>query len=141
MIAPHAMNGRNASGLSLIRTPPSASSNASTGTPEHRRRELLDLSREHLRRALHGAQTGDRELRRVRPREARMRVPVRVVAGADVHVVDRAPEDVGDDLGRGGLVTLALRRRAEGDDDLAEDVELDGRDLVVPRELQLRIDE
>ena len=33
MIAPHAMNGRKASGLSLMRTPPSASSSASTGTP------------------------------------------------------------------------------------------------------------
>ena len=33
MIAPQAMNGRNASGLSLIRTPPSASSSASGGTP------------------------------------------------------------------------------------------------------------
>ena len=33
MIAPQAMNGRNASGLSLIRTPPPASSSASAGTP------------------------------------------------------------------------------------------------------------
>ena len=33
MIAPHAMNGSAASGLSLMRTVPSASSSASTGTP------------------------------------------------------------------------------------------------------------
>ena len=69
-----------------------------------------------------------------------MRVPVRVVTGAHVHVVDRALEDVGDDLRRRRLVPLALRRRAERDDDLAEDVELDRRDLVVARELQLRVD-
>jgi hypothetical protein len=53
------------------------------------------------------------------------------VADADVHVVDRAAEDVGHDLRRGRLVPLSLWRRAERDDDLAEDVELDGRDLVV----------
>ena len=70
-----------------------------------------------------------------------MRVPVAVVAGAHVHVVDRAVEDVGDDLRRRRLVPLPLRRRAERDDDLAEDVELDRRDLVVARELQLRVDE
>ena len=62
------------------------------------------------------------------------------MAGADVDRVDVALEDVGDDLRRRRLVALALRRRAERDDDLAEDVELHRRDLVVPRELQLRVD-
>jgi len=33
MMAPHAMKGSAASGLSLMRTVPSASSSASTGTP------------------------------------------------------------------------------------------------------------
>jgi hypothetical protein len=63
------------------------------------------------------------------------------VAGAHVDVVDRAVEDVGHDLRRGRLVPLPLRRRAERDDDLAEDVELDRRDLVVARELELGVDE
>ena len=69
-----------------------------------------------------------------------MRVPVAVVAGANVHHVDVALEDVGDDLRGRRLVPLALRRRAERDDDLAEDVELHRRDLVVPRELELGVD-
>ena len=107
---------------------------------EDHRAEPLDLLGEHVGRALHGAQPGDRELARVRAGEAGVRVPVAVVAGAHVHVVDRAAEDVGDDLRRRRLVALPLRRRAERDDDLAEDVELDGRDLVVARELQLRVD-
>ena len=63
------------------------------------------------------------------------------MARADVDDVDVAAEDVRDDLGRSRLVALALRRRAERDDDLAEDVELDGRDLVVPRELQVGVDQ
>src|SRR5581483_11047184 len=81
------------------------------------------------------------ELARVRAGEARVRVPVRVVPGADVNRVEVAVEDVGDDLGSGRLVSLPLRRRPEGDDDLAEDVELHRRDLVVAGELQLRVDE
>ena len=38
-------------------------------------------------------------------------------------------------------MALALRCRPERDDDLAEDVELDRRDLVVARELQLRVED
>ena len=68
-----------------------------------------------------------------------MRVPVAVVPGADVDVVGRAPEDVGDHLRRRRLMALPLRHGAERDDDLAEDVELDRRDLVVAGELQLGI--
>ena len=70
-----------------------------------------------------------------------MRVPVAVVARAHVHLVDRAADDVGDDLGGRRLVALTLRRRAERDDDLAEDVELHRRHLVVPGELQLGVDQ
>ena len=82
----------------------------------------------------------DGELARVGAGEARVRVPVRVVADAHVDRVGRAAEDVGDDLRGRRLVALALRRRAERDHDLAEDVELDGRDLAVARELQLRVE-
>src|SRR5205085_5463208 len=81
------------------------------------------------------------ELARVRAREAGVRVPVRVVARPDVHVVWRAAEDVRHDLRRGRLVALTLRDGAEGDDDLAEDVELHRRHLVVPGELELRVQE
>ena len=70
-----------------------------------------------------------------------MRVPVAVVAGPHVHVVGRDAEDVGDDLGGDRLVALALRGRAERDDDLAEDVELHARHLVVARELEIRVQE
>ena len=73
--------------------------------------------------------------------EPGVRVPVAVVAGPHVHDVDVAVEDVGDDLRRRRLVPLPLRRRSEGDDHLAEDVQLDRCDLVVPRELELRVDE
>src|SRR5207302_10534223 len=76
-----------------------------------------------------------------RAREAGVRVPVAVVTGAPVDVGDGAVEDLGDDLRGGRLVALALRRRSERDDDLAEDVELDRRDLVVAGELQLGVDE
>jgi hypothetical protein len=55
--------------------------------------------------------------------------------------VDVAAEDVGDDLRRCRLVALALRRRAERDDDLTEDVEFRRRHLVVPRELELGVHE
>ena len=61
-----------------------------------------------------------------------MRVPVRVVAGADGDVVGRAADDVGDDLRRGRLVPLPLRRRPERDDDLAEDVQLDVATSLFP---------
>ena len=108
---------------------------------EDARAEPPDLVGEHLRRALDGAETRDGELARVGAGEAGVRVPVAVVAGPDVDVVGRDAEDVRDDLRRGRLVALALRRRPERDDDLAEDVELHGRDLVVARELQLRVQE
>ena len=75
------------------------------------------------------------------PEKPGVGVPVAVVAGTDVYVVGRDVEDVRDDLRCSRLVALALRRRPDGDDDLAEDVELDRRDLVVPRELELRVDE
>ena len=75
------------------------------------------------------------------PGEAGVRVPVAVVPGAHVHHVDVAVEDVRHDLRRRRLVALALRRRAERDDDLAEDVELDGRDLVVAGELEVGVDQ
>ena len=39
------------------------------------------------------------------------------------------------------VVSLALRRRPERDDDLPEDVQLDRGDLVVARELELRVQE
>ena len=67
-------------------------------TAEDGSRELFHLACELVGGALHRAQTGDGELRRVRPREPGGRVPVGVVAGADVHVVGRATEDLGDDL-------------------------------------------
>ena len=51
------------------------------------------------------------------------------------------PRMSGDDLRGRRLVALALRRRPEGHDHLAEDVELDRRDLVVARELQLGVQE
>ena len=61
------------------------------------------------------------------------------MTSADVHLVRRAAEDVGDDLRRRGLVPLALWHRSEGHHDLTEDVKLDGRDLVVAGELQLGV--
>src|SRR4029079_18968485 len=93
------------------------------------------------RRRLHGAETRERELRRVRPGEAGVRVEPRVVPASDVHLVGRAAEDVRDDLGRRRLVPLHLRYGTERDYDLAEDVELHRRRLVVPRELQLRVEQ
>ena len=69
-----------------------------------------------------------------------MRVPVRVVAGTDVDVVGADAEDVGGDLRRDRLVSLALRHRPERQNDLAEDVELDRRHLVVARRTEVRIE-
>ena len=63
------------------------------------------------------------------------------MAGADVHVIGRATEDLGDDLRRRRLVSLPLRHGAERHHHLAEDVELHGRDFVVPGELQLGVDD
>ena len=63
------------------------------------------------------------------------------MADADVDRVGVDAEDVGDDLRGDRLVPLPLRRRPERDDDLAEDVELHRRHLVVARELQLRVDQ
>ena len=140
-IAPSAMNGSAASGLSLIRAKPSASSIASSGHWKTIDASFFICSREHVGRALDRAEAGDRELARVRAGEAGVRVPVAVVAGPHVHDVDVAAEDVGDDLRRRRLVPLSLRRRAERDDDLAEDVELDRRDLVVAGELQVGVDQ
>ena len=108
---------------------------------EDGRRELLHLAGELVRRALHRAEARDGELGRVGAGEAGVRVPVAVVAGAHGDVVGRAAEDVGDDLRRRRLVSLSLRDGSERDDDLAEDVELDGRDLVVAGELQLRVED
>ena len=50
-------------------------------------------------------------------------------------------EDVGDDLRDRGLVPLTLRHRADGDDDLAVDIELGGGGLRIARERRLRIDD
>ena len=83
----------------------------------------------------------DGELAGVRAGEAGVRVPVAVVAGADVDGVGRDAEDVGDELRGGRLVPLALRDRTERDDDLAEDVELDRGHLVVARELELGVEQ
>ncbi len=58
-----------------------------------------------------------------------------------VHVVGRAAEDVGHDLGGDRLVALPLGHGAERHDQLAEDVELDRGHLVVARELQLGIED
>ena len=70
-----------------------------------------------------------------------MRVPVRVVPGPHMDLVGRDAEDVAGDLARDRLVALTLRHRAEGEDDLAEDVQLDRRHLVVPGELELGVEE
>ena len=61
------------------------------------------------------------------------------MSGADVNVVGRAAKDVRDNLRRRRLVPLPLRDGAERDHDLAEDVQLHGRNLVVPGELQLGV--
>ena len=111
------------------------------GRLQHERRELDHLVAEHLGGALDSTETGDGELARVRPREAGMRVEPRVVPAPDVHLVDGAPDDVGHHLRRGRLVALPLGHRPQRDDDLAEDVELGRRRLVVARELQLRVEE
>ncbi len=108
---------------------------------EHAGGELADVGGERVGGALDGAQAGDGELARVGAGEAGVRVPVGVVADADVDRGRVDAEDVGDDHRGGRLVPLALRRRAERDDDLAEDVELHRRDLVVPGELQLGVDQ
>ena len=108
---------------------------------EDHRGQQLHLGCEHVGRALCGRQAGDGELARVGAREAGVRVPVAVVPGAHVDHLDRAVEDRGDDLRGRRLVALTLRRRAERDDDLAEDVELADRDLVVARELQVLVED
>src|SRR4029079_610926 len=56
--------------------------------------EPADLEAQLLRSALPRLQTRDRELRRVRPGEAGVRVPVRVVARSYVDLVGRDAEDV-----------------------------------------------
>ena len=124
---------------SLIRAKPSASSIASprTGAPPPRARP----SRRAAPRRRPWPRPGDRELARVGSREAGVRVEEGVVALAHVHLVGRAAEDVGDDLRRRRLVALPLRHRPERDDELAEDVELHRRRLVVPGELQLRVEQ
>ena len=61
--------------------------------------------------------------------------------GPYVDVVGADAEDVGGHLRRDRLVPLALRDRTERQNDLAEDVELDRRHLVVPRELQVGIEQ
>ena len=108
--------------------------------PEHERGELAHLRGQAVGRAL-DAPTGPR------PRTGSRRCPRSRRASSSTSrarrardVVGRAAEDVGHDLRGRRLVALALRRRAQRDHDLAEDVELDGRDLVVARELQLRVD-
>ena len=137
------MNGSAASGgPSLIRAKPSASSicllrshcSTAAASCDH-------LGAQRVGRALDGAEAGDRELARVGAREAGVRVEEGVVAGPDVHLVGRAAEDVGDHLGGGRLVALSLRHGPERDHDLAEDVELHGRRLVVARELELRVEQ
>ena len=104
-------------------------------------RQRPDVGGEPVGRALDRAEAGDGELARVGAREAGVGVPVGVVADPDRDRRRVDAEDVGDDDRRRRLVALALRSRPEGDDDLAEDVELHRRDLVVARELQLRVDQ
>ena len=102
-------------------------------------RERSHLVGEVLDRALHRAEPGDRELARVRSGEAGMRVPVVVVSRPDLDDVHVAAQDVRRDLRRGRLVALPLGNGAERDDDLSEEVELRRRHLVVPGELELRV--
>ena len=135
------MNGSAASWLSLIRAKPSASSIASTGHWKTIEASVfIWFARSSVAPLTAPSPVTANWLAYV-PGEAGVRVPVAVVPGPDVDDVDVAAEDVGDDLSRGRLVTLALRGRPERDDDLAEDVELDRRDLVVPRELKVGIQE
>ena len=137
------MNGSAASGLSLrFAKPPSSSMSSGESAPSTARRE---------RAGSRAASMSVAPLTAPRPVTANWLayVPEKPACefqyeswpGTHVDVVGRDAEDVGDDLRRGRLVALALRRRAERDDDLAEDVELDRRHLVVARELQLRVDE
>jgi hypothetical protein len=104
-------------------------------------RDRSDLAGELIDGALDRPEAGNRELARIRPGEAGVGVPVSVVARAHGDIVGRDSESIGDDLRCGRLVALSLRNRAERDDDLAEDVELDRRHLVVAGELQVRIQE
>ena len=129
------------SGPSLTRAIPSASSIASSGACRTNAASLTISSRRSSAAPFTAPRPVNANWLAYVPEKPAWRVEPRVVAAADVHLLGRAAEDVGDHLSGRRLVALALRHRAEGDDDLAEDVELDGCRLVVPRELEIRVQE
>ncbi len=104
-------------------------------------REGEDLAAQLFGGADRGADPGHRELRGVGAGEADVGRLFLVEAGVDADHAGVAAEDVGDDLGGGRLVALALRRRPEVDGELAVDVEFGDRRLAVAGEGQVGVDD
>ena len=91
-IAPSAMNGSAASGLSLIRAKPSASSIASSAALEHHRGELLHLPPASMSAApLTAPRPVTANWLAYVPEKPGVGVPVAVVPGADVHLSTSQP--------------------------------------------------
>ena len=133
-------------GIARSRSPrtyacPSSSSMSSSAASRAKAAILRISARRSSRGAHRRAEPRDGELARVGAREGDIGVVALVESHGYVHVVGRHAEDVGHHLGRGGLVALSLRRRAEVDVDLAVEVELHVGRLAVAGEREARVDD
>src|ERR1700676_3621856 len=103
--------------------------------------EALHFGFEFLRGAVNRRQTGNRKLAGVGSGEAGVDVAFRVEPGAHGDQVGMNVEHVGDDLGRGSFVPLALRTRTDGHNHFAVNIEFAVCALRVAGERRVRVDD
>ena len=108
---------------------------------EHKCTQALHLSLQFLRCAVDRGESRHRELAGVGSGESGVHVALGVEAGAHRDHVGMNVQHVGDDLGGGGFVSLALRAGADCDHDFAVDIELAVRALRIAGERRTGIDD
>src|SRR5207249_12200637 len=104
-------------------------------------RETLHLGLQLLSCAVHGRQTRNRKLASVGVRSPTVHVAFRVKSCAHGNEVRVDVEDIGNDLRRRRLVTLALRTRTHRHNDLAINIQFAVRSLRISGKRRISIDD
>ncbi len=120
---------------------PAPNSMSSSFVSRTKAAEALHFGFEFLRSAVYRGKTGYSELAGVGAGHSGVHVALGIEAGANRDQVGMNIENVGDDLRRGGFVSLALRAGTDGDDDFAVDIELAVGALRVAGKRRVGIDD